>query len=77
MSSTDETLLEFRNQFDALVKDMRLLVQRQTEMQQQFMYVSGQAYLALEMLKKRGICTPEEVEEEWQKIAEKVEKTDK
>ena len=75
MSSTDETLLEFRNQFDALVKDMRLLVQRQTEMQQQFMYVSGQAFLALEILKKKGICTPEELEEEWQKIAEKVEKT--
>ena len=55
---------------NALMLDLTLLVQRQTEMQQQFMYVSGQAYLAIQFLREKGIVTPEEVETAWQQMVQ-------
>lgn len=55
---------------NALMLDLTLLVQRQTEMQQQFMYVSGQAYLAIQFLREKGIVSPEEVETAWQKMVQ-------
>jgi hypothetical protein len=58
---------------NALMLDMTLLVERHTEMQQQFIYVSGQAFLALQFLREKGICSPEEVETAWtQMIQEKI-----
>lgn len=53
-----------------LMIDLTLLVERQQEMQQQFMYVSGQAYLALQLLKEKNVCTPEEVETAWQTMVQ-------
>lgn len=38
--------------------------------QDQFMYVSGQAYLSLEILKSKGIITAAEVETLWNQIIE-------
>jgi hypothetical protein len=54
----------------AMMSDLILLVQRHEEMQQQFVFVSGQAYLALNFLKEKGICTPEEVETAWQNVVQ-------
>lgn len=44
------------------------LAQRQLNMQEQFLLVSGQAYLALELLKQKGICSEDEVKDAWTKI---------
>lgn len=57
----------------ALTNDMTLMVNRFAEMQQQFLLVSGQAYIALQMLKDKGICSPEEVETAWDHmVSEKI-----
>lgn len=58
------------NVLNAVMLDMTLLVERHTEMQQQFVYVSGQAFLAIQMLKEKNICSPEEIETAWQQMVQ-------
>lgn len=44
------------------------LAQRQLEMQQQFMLVSGQAYTSLEIMRQKNICTDDDIKNTWEQI---------
>ena len=52
--------------------DLTLLNHNLAGMQNQFLLVSGQAHVALEMLKKKGICTPEEIDDIWQDLEKRI-----
>jgi hypothetical protein len=53
---------------NTVMLDMTLLVERMQDMQQQFIYISGQAYLGIQMLREKNICSPEEIETAWAQI---------
>jgi hypothetical protein len=55
---------------NAVIADLTVFIERHSEMQQQFIYISGQAYLALHLLKEKNICLPEEIETAWQTIVQ-------
>lgn len=51
-----------------LVANQQQFVEKFKQIQGQFLYVSGQAYLSLEILKDKGVISPEEVESMWQGV---------
>lgn len=66
-------LIEQQSQvMDALLNDIALLVGKHIELQNQFMIVSAQAYLAIQVLKDKGVILPEELEARWADLMAKV-----
>lgn len=58
-----------------MMMDLTLLTHNFAGMQNQFLLVSGQAYVSLELLKSKGVCTPEEIDELWSQIEKKINNT--
>lgn len=66
-------LIEQQSQvMDALLNDIALLVGKHIELQNQFMIVSAQAYLAIQVLKDKGVILSEELEARWADLMAKV-----
>lgn len=55
-----------------MMLDMTLLTHNFAGMQNQFLLVSGQAYVALELLKEKSVCTPEDIDAKWQAIENRI-----
>ena len=53
---------------NGIMAELAVNAQNHSDMQQQFMYVSGQAFMSTQMLKDKNICTAEELHESWHKI---------
>lgn len=56
---------------DALLNDISMLVGRHLEMQNQFIVVSAQAFLALQILREKNIIMPEELQARWEGLMKK------
>lgn len=49
----------------ALMNDVSLLIQSHELMKEQFTHISCQSFLALQMIKEKGLVTKEEIEKAW------------
>lgn len=56
---------------EALTQDILMLAKTYTEMQHQVMLISGQAFLALDLMKEKGLVTPEELQARWDSVVKK------
>lgn len=56
---------------EALTNDILMLAKTYTEMQHQVMMISGQAFLALDVLKEKGLITPDELQARWDSVVQK------
>ncbi len=52
----------------ALTRDILLLAQTYKEAQVNMTMVSAQAFLIMEVIKEKGLCTSEELQSRWQKL---------
>lgn len=60
-----------------MMQEINLSSQDFVILQEQCSYIAGQGFVALQMLKQKGVCTADEVSAEWQKmLEEKILKTD-
>ena len=55
-----------------MMLDLTLLTHNFAGMQNQFLLVSGQAFVCLEMLKLKGICTPEDIDSMWEQVEKRI-----
>lgn len=66
--SSTELMNAQHDLLQALTGDILKLVKSHNEMQAQQSMVSGQAYLALEILKEKGLATSDELQTRWEEI---------
>ena len=62
---------------EALLNDIALLAGKYKEMESQFVMVSAQAYLSLEILKEKGVLTEEELKAKWSELMTSIEDQEK
>jgi tetrahydromethanopterin S-methyltransferase subunit A len=62
---------------EATLNTVALLTSKQSHMEDQFTWISCQAYMAIQILQEKGICTSEELNSQWEKlIREKIKKNE-
>lgn len=57
---------------EALLNDIALLAGKYKEIESQFVFVSAQAYLSLELMKEKGVVTEEELKTQWAELMQRV-----
>lgn len=60
---------------EATLETVSLLTNKQALLEDEFTWVSCQAYMAIKIIQDKNICTKEEIEAEWEKLVrEKIRK---
>lgn len=69
-SSLSKMVVQLTGLLENMAENTARLAEGQANMQDQFVYVSGQAYVALTLLKERGVCTAVDISDCWKRTVE-------